>query len=751
MSGKAKWQLEIETNIKSIIADIQKLQNEKHELKLDINTSELDRAIKNLNKVLDSLGNGTGSFKSFEKMSKQLNSIISEVRSLNKAFGSINGSGMNELLVSVQSIDRSLSSLSKHITSVKKNFGGIGENTKQISRTKKAVDEVANATERLNKAQKSVNGEQSKTLSEKDISKFNSNLGKFKDKSNDFSIKPDEQHRLQSWAEQIGELNKLIDEYAAKLKEVKVGDLVDQKEVVELESALNSVKEKISKMNKTPQGERGYTNIAVSKAMEKINSELEKFSGMSSKAKRRVKELYDEMKTGNLTKPIADYVDEVHKLIQEEREAKRAHKSFVDIIKEKVVYGAGAQIAGLFGIYDIINLGKQGFETVKEFNTALTEMRKVSDETVESLERFQSITFDTGDSVGATAKTIQNSTADFMRLGESLDESHESAKAANILLNVSEFESIDEATESLISMNQAYKELNKMEIIDVANKLGNEFAISTDGVATALKDSASALKTAQNDFYEASSLVTAANTVVQDPAKVGAGLRTIALRITGTESAREELRALGEDVSDFQVTTTSKLNQQIMDLTKTQDSLGVSLLDMNGNYRSTYDILLDIAKVWDTIAQEDLATGENRQNALLELMAGKNRANILASILQSPEVLEDAYTAATNADGSAQEELDKYLDSIDGKMTQLENRVQEFWFKLIDSDTIKNGITLLTELVEVGTNLVDTFGALPPILGALGSYTLSKSGLDYRKIQNMHKCLHGSDKSYCYG
>ena len=300
-------------------------------------------------------------------------------------------------------------------------------------------------------------------------------------------------------------------------------------------------------------------------------------------------------------------------------------------------------------------------------------------------------------------------------------------------------------------MNQAYKELGKMEIIDVANKLGNEFAISTDGVATALKDSASALKTAQNDFYEASSLVTAANTVVQDPAKVGAGLRTIALRITGTESAREELRTLGEDVSDFQVTTTSKLNQQIIDLTKTQDSLGVSLLDMNGNYRSTYDILLDIAKVWDTIAQEDLATGENRQNALLELMAGKNRANILASILQSPEILEDAYKAATNADGSAQEELDKYLDSIDGKMTQLENRAQEFWFKLIDSDTIKNGITLLTDLVEVGTNLVDTLGALPPILGVLGSYTLSKSGLDYRKIQIMHKYLHGSGKSYCYG
>lgn len=72
-------------------------------------------------------------------------------------------------------------------------------------------------------------------------------------------------------------------------------------------------------------------------------------------------------------------------------------------------------------------------------------------------------------------------------------------------------------------MSQAYKELEKGEIIDVVNNLGNNFAISTDGLATALQNSASALKTAQNDFFEAAALTTAANTVVQDPDKVGAG------------------------------------------------------------------------------------------------------------------------------------------------------------------------------------------------------------------------------------
>ena len=55
------------------------------------------------------------------------------------------------------------------------------------------------------------------------------------------------------------------------------------------------------------------------------------------------------------------------------------------------------------------------------------------------------------------------------------------------------------------------------------------------------------------------------------------------------------------------------------------------------------------------------------------------------------------------------------------KMTQLENRAQEFWYKVIDSDTIKNGITLLTDLLELGTDIVDTFGVLPTIMAGVGA------------------------------
>lgn len=129
-------------------------------------------------------------------------------------------------------------------------------------------------------------------------------------------------------------------------------------------------------------------------------------------------------------------------------------------------------LASFVGFYEIWGAIKQGVTYVRELDTALTEMRKVSDETTQSLREFQEASFDIADSVGATAQVVQNSTAEWMRLGESLEQAAESAQVSNILLNVSEFENIDDATESLVAMSQAYQEFDKIDIVDKLNNIG---------------------------------------------------------------------------------------------------------------------------------------------------------------------------------------------------------------------------------------------------------------------------------------
>ena len=190
-----------------------------------------------------------------------------------------------------------------------------------------------------------------------------------------------------------------------------------------------------------------------------------------------------------------------------------------------------------------------------------------------------------------------------------------------------------------------------------------------------------------------------------------------------TEAAKAELEELGESVDDFTVTTASKLNEQVMMLTKTTKQAGVSLLDMNGNYRSTYEIISDIAERWEDIKAEDLKTGENRQNALLEMLAGKNRSNILASMLESPEILKSAYeTSLMDSAGSAEKELNAYLESIEGKISQFQNEVQEFWHGLIDSETVKWFISAATKLVDGIGNITSALGELGTVAAGVGGF-----------------------------
>ena len=402
-------------------------------------------------------------------------------------------------------------------------------------------------------------------------------------------------------------------------------------------------------------------------------------------------------------------------------------------------------LAQFFSLNDIIRYMREAISVIKQYDTALIEMMKVSDETRESLERYQATLFDTADAIGSAALTLEKSTADWMRIGESLTEAAKSAQAAQILMNVSEFQSIDEATQALVSASQAYADLDKMDIVDKINKLGNEFPIATDQLATALQNSAAALTTQGNDLNEALALVVGGNVITQDALKTGTGIRTIALRIAGTKEAKDELAELGEGVDDFVVRTESKTRQLIMDYTAVASNgfKGVDIYDANGNLRSTYQILQDIADIYKEIQLEDRQAGTNRANALVELLAGKNRSNIAASILTNPDTIREAYEAAQNAEGSAMKENEKYLTSVEAHITKFKNAVDELINDLIDSGFVNQIIDLGTKAVSAIDKLVKHIGGLGSTLLAIGLIVGGKKGFFSSFISNMPVLIEG--------
>lgn len=783
MPGTYQYDVEIKSNVAKLLSDMKQVQDrldtvegKEYKIKLNVDEKKLSSVISNLEKMLDSLSKGTGDFKQFENLSKELSNIVSEVQSLSKAFGKVDDSGAKTLLSSIQNIDKSLSELSQNILNVNKNMSNMGGNTggavKQVENISNAYQDATKEAEKLADAQSKI-GQKTNISSASTESVTNSikeennvleqntqkvkentrakeqnaniNLNKYDKRLDSYNGKVDKYQATidrfndggwtsKTYLENVQAVKNAVKEYETLLNELKGKDasLVTSDDISKLDEYEKKIKDTIATVTNMSASEKGYNFVSGQKELDKIHKLLNENSKMSTEAKAKIKAYYAEIESGNPSMSLDKIHGEILKIYNAEVEAGRAGRTLWDTLKNSGFHQIAAQMAGMVGVYDVINLGKEGFNVVRELNTALTEMRKVSDETVQNLKDYQATTFDTADAVGTTAKQIQNSTADWMRLGESMNQAAESAKDANVLLNVSEFEGIDEATESLVSMSQAYKDLDKMDIIDVLNNIGNNYSISTDGLATALKDSASALVTANNDLNEAVSLTTAGNAITQDPSKVGAGLRTISLRLVGTEEAKQELSDLGEE-TDGMITTVSKLRDTIMDATKaaSSDGKGFDILDSNGNYKSTYEIMQGLADLYDNIVKKDKELGTNNLNLLLETIAGKNRANIAASILQNGDMLRSVYEDAQNSEGSAEKELNSYLDSIDGKMAQLENRAQEFWFKVIDSETIKNGIDLLSKLLKGATDFVDTVGLLPTILtGVAAALSFKNVGID---------------------
>ena len=260
-------------------------------------------------------------------------------------------------------------------------------------------------------------------------------------------------------------------------------------------------------------------------------------------------------------------------------------------IKEYSVY---------FSAAEIFMWAEQGlrsmFEQVKLIDSAMTELKKVTDETDASYERFLTNAADRAREIGTTIDGLVSSTADFARLGYGFEDAQGLAEVANIYAVVGdEIEGVEGATESLISTMAAFKdEANNMSntdfamsIVDKFNEIGNNFAISSGGIGEALERSASSLDAANNTIDESIALITASNQVVQDPAVVGQALKTISMRIRG---AKTEMEEAGLE-TDGMVESTAKLREEIMALS------GVDIMETDGKtFKSTYQIMDELSK-----------------------------------------------------------------------------------------------------------------------------------------------------------
>ena len=720
MSGIASWKAKIELDIKDlqkqlIDADekIDKFANEDRKVKLDIDTKTLESAIQKLDKMLDSLGKGTGDFKQFENLSKELSSIVSEVQSLSKAFGKVDDSGAKTLLSSIQNIDKSLSELSQNILNVNKNMSNMGGDTsgavKQVENITDASKKATSALEDVAKAQAKVNGQKTNISSEKkdafpktsenleqvaqseqkvqqeavvtdkalDNINFTPNTEGFDDIITKFGIlreqaeqitkivkttkqnadgadisykatlkngssyylgenstpqvlnasetvydaKADNTKRLerekQIWNElttsleryttiqkriasnnalstdneeatkllehihelqrndilptekltasneKLQQINQTVTDLKAKLKESTLDSLqssidkyqkiYDQrstyssdftpseqytknlagletaiKNLVEYRNTLKNVGEVTVEQETHLKGlvtacekasdsfkslsasEKGASQIAVDKLVQRINKDLDECTNYSKEAKLGLRALRDELESAN-PRNLKEITSEIINIENAEIRAGRAGRSFFDTLKNSGFHQIAAQMAGMFGVYDVINVIKQAASTVTELNTQITELAKVSEQSSKQIYADFDSYADIAKEVRGTISDTIAATADWSKNGYSIPDSKQLAEISQLYKNVGDGIDIDAANESLISTLKGFQlEADQAEhIVDVFNEVSNNEAISSGGIGEALQRSAASFNAANTELEKSVALVTA--------------------------------------------------------------------------------------------------------------------------------------------------------------------------------------------------------------------------------------------------
>lgn len=342
----------------------------------------------------------------------------------------------------------------------------------------------------------------------------------------------------------------------------------------------------------------------------------------------------------------------------------------LSVTKKVIQFGAvTAIIRGVTsGLGDMV-------KNVYELDGALTEFKKVSDLSGKGLEQYTDQAYKVGKTVARTGTEMIQAATEFKKSGFSEKDSLELGRVASMYQNVADVElSAGEAANFIVSQMKAFNMTaqDSEHIIDAVNQVSNNFAVSSADIATNIGKASAAMATGNVTYEQSVGLMTAMTEITRNGAKSARGLVSIQSRYN--------------QIVDESSSTGKKL-------TAWYKEHNIAIKDQNGQLRSFYEVGADVAKIWDTLS-------DNEKRYYLNTQAGANQSQNLAALMRNYQTAIDATNTALDSAGSAAKENARYMDSMEGKLEALASAWENFSRKIIDSDWLKKGMDVLTDVLE---------------------------------------------------
>ena len=268
------------------------------------------------------------------------------------------------------------------------------------------------------------------------------------------------------------------------------------------------------------------------------------------------------------------------------------------------------------------------------------------------------------------------SATQFAKSGFNEADAAQLAKVSSMYQNIADEQlSAGEASEFIISQMKAFNITadKSSHIIDSVNNVSNHMSVSSADLARNLGNMSAAMSVGGNTMEESIGLLT--------------GITEI------TRSAASASRAL--------VTIQSRFNQIVDESSSTGKNLlkwytehGIAVKDDAGQLRSLYDVMSDLAPMWDSLSK-------NEQSYFMQQQAGARQSQNVAALLSNFNSVQKATELAYNSSGSAAAENAKVLEGLEAKTADLKATWQDFANKTIDSELVKSLLNLANGALKI--------------------------------------------------
>lgn len=572
--------------------------------------------------------------------------------------------------------------------SIKEENNVLEQNTQKVKENTQAKEQNVNVN--LNKYDKRLDSYNGK------IDKYKTTIDRFNDGGWTSS----------TYLENVQAVKNAVKEYETLLNELKGKDasLVTSKDISKLDNYEKKIKDTIATVTNMSASEKGYNFVSGQKELDKIHKLLAENGNMSTEAKVKIKAYYAEIESGNPSMSLDKIHGEILKIYNAEVEAGRAGRTLWDTMKNSGFHQIAAQMAGMFGVYDVINLGKQAFSTVKELDYALVDLKKTTAMNSSELEQFYYDSNDVAKQMGVTTKEIIDQASSWSRLGyNSKQAATEMAKLSSQFAIISPGMDTTTSQEGLVSIMKAwdigYQDV-KSQIMDDINALGNAMAEDNQDIVEGMERSAAALAAVGTSTKDAFALFSGIQEVLQNSEKSGTSLRSVALRLRSFDESTEEYS------SDL-----ANITGELADLTKTAEhAQGVSVFKPGSTteFKSLVDYFREIADIWDEMSQK-------QQNDFLLKAFGRTQAQAGAALIQNFKGVEKALDVMDNAAGSADKEMETAKQSITYKLNELKQTWVGTVQDIADRGDINIVIDGLTKLSEALGWVIDKMHLIPTL------------------------------------